>query len=245
VLAVHGLPGGVRAMFTTRRGGTSDAPYASLNLGAATGDDPRAVRANRLALARAAGFDPARAVALRQVHGAEVIEVGADCDVGFAEHLTGIGDADALVTGLDGVALVVQAADCVPVLLWRRDATTVGAVHAGWRGLVAGVLPAAVSALGPGEVDASIGPCIGACCYPVDATLRDRMATLFGADVVVGEAVDLRLAARRALTGAGLDGEGIGDVAACTSCDEGRFFSYRRDGARTGRQAGVIWRVAS
>lgn len=244
VLPVDGLPAGVRAAFTTRRGGTSAPPYASLNLGPATGDDLAAVRSNRLALAHAAGFDPDRAVALSQVHGADVIEVDDVRARGFAGDLAGIGEADGLATGLEDVALVVQAADCVPVLMWRGDAARVGAAHAGWRGLVSGVLPAVVQTMGAGDVGAVIGPCIGTCCYPVDAALRDRMADLFGDDVVAGEAVDLRLAARRSLMAAGLDGKDITDVAACTSCDGGRFFSYRRDGAQTGRQAGVVWRVA-
>jgi copper oxidase (laccase) domain-containing protein len=105
------------------------------------------------------------------------------------------------------------------------------------------VLGAGVTAMGQGHIAAAIGPCIGPCCYPVDDALRATMAQQFGDDVVAGDAVDLRRAARRALAGAGVDDAAITDVPGCTSCDDERFFSYRRDGAGTGRQAGVIWLV--
>lgn len=244
LLWVSAAPEGVGALFTTRVGGASVGPYVSLNLGCAVGDDAAAVRRNRQALADTAGFDPRRAVTLQQVHGPDVVEVHADGGAGrFTGVLSGMADADGAVTSASGVALVVQGADCVPVLAWRADGRRVAAAHAGWRGLVSGVVGGMVRALGarPADVGAAIGPCIGPCCYPVDDALRGRMAAAFGADVVVGEAVDLRLGVRRALAGAGLSGERITDIGGCTACDPDRFFSYRRDGASTGRQAGVIW----
>ncbi len=244
VIAVAGLPPGVRGAFTTRVGGVSHGLCASLNLGATSGDDAEAVRANRQAVAEACGFDPGRAVTLVQVHGADVIEVGPDGGAGrFTGGLSGMADADGSLTSAPGVALLAQGADCVPVLLWNAEGTRVAAVHAGWRGLVAGVLGNAVAAMGEGGAGAAIGPCIGPCCYPVDDTLRSTMARQFGDDVVMGDAVDLRRAARRALAAAGVEDSAIGDVEGCTSCDHERFFSYRRDGAGTGRQAGVIWLV--
>jgi len=128
------------------------------------------------------------------------------------------------------------------VLMWRRDRPRVGAAHAGWRGLVAGVLEATVGLLGePGRVGAAIGPGIGPCCYPVSAEVRARFAERFGDSVIAGDAVDLAAAARRALARAGVPDAAVQTVEACTSCDPERFYSYRRDGASTGRQAGLVW----
>jgi YfiH family protein len=244
VIPVAAMPSGVRGGFTTRAGGVSRGTFASLNLGATSGDEGDAVRTNRDALAEVCGFDAPRAVTLVQVHGVDVIEVGVAGGGGrFTGSLAGIADADGCVTSARGVALLAQGADCVPVLLWNAEGSRAAAIHAGWRGLVAGVLGNAVAAMGQGQIAAAIGPCIGPCCYPVDEALRASMAHRFGGEVVVGDAVDLRAAARRALGAAGVDDSDIADVPGCTSCDHERFFSYRRDGARTGRQAGVIWLV--
>lgn len=234
----------VHAVFTTRRGGEGEGPFSSLGLGAANGDDPTAVRGNRRAVARAAGFDASRAVALAQVHGAEVVRVGdAGGDGRFVGSLEGLAEADASITTSPGVALAALGADCPVVLLWSTDGVAVGAAHAGWRGLMAGVLEAAVAGLGvpPGSVRAVVGPRVGPCCYPVDATLRHAMADRFGPHVVNGDAVDLGLACTAALRGAGVGAHAISVMGDCTSCDSSRFFSYRRDGAATGRQAGIVW----
>src|SRR5205085_7893854 len=131
-------------------------------------------------------------------------------------------------------------ADCVPLLLWRRDGAGCAAAHAGWRGLVAGVVGAAVASLGePARVGAAVGPAVGPCCYPVDVALRDRFAARFGPETVRPPAVDLAGAARRELIAAGVPAAAIQVVEACTSCEAGRFFSHRRDGAGAGRQAGL------
>ena len=234
----------VRALFSTREGGVSTGGHASLNLGATSGDHPDAVRANRDALARATGFDPLRAVALAQVHGAEVFAAEAGGGAGtFTGSIEGVAECDAAVTRAPGVALLAMGADCPVIALWSDDGSVVAAVHAGWRGITGGVIAAGVGAMGVGAdaVHASVGPHVGPCCYPVDAELRQAMAHAYGADVVVGDAVDLGLACRRALEHAGLAPEGIHVEDACTACDEARFFSYRRDGAATGRQAAVVW----
>ncbi len=243
LIEVPGTPPGVRAVFTTRRGGVSEGAFGSLNLGSTTGDAREAVRANRIAVATAAGFAPGRACMVAQVHGAAVVEVGHASGGGrFAGAMDAVAEADGLVTAAPGVALAVQAADCVPVLAWRNDGSRVLAIHAGWRGLVAGIVGTGAGALGESHaVHAVIGPCVGSCCYPVEAALRERMADLFGADVVQGSAVDLRSAARRALVAAGIRDDAIADVAGCTSCEGDQFFSYRRDGQTTGRHAGIIW----
>lgn len=237
-------PGPVEAAFSTRIGGTSTGAFASLNLGATSGDHPDAVRANREALAGALGFDVARAACLAQVHGADVVALGAAGGEGsYCGSLEGVGEFDAAITREPGVALLAMGADCPVIALWSGAGDVVAAVHAGWRGIMAGVIPSAVGAMGcaPGALRAVVGPHVGPCCYPVDDVLRDAMATAHGADVVRGQAVDLGLACRRALEAAGIPAGGIAAVGACTSCDAERFFSYRRDGAATGRQAAVIW----
>jgi hypothetical protein len=234
---------GVRALFTTRIGGVSTGSYASLNLGSTTGDDPDAVRANRMALAQAVGADAARVVTMRQVHGATVTHAGPGGGGGaFTGDLDGCGDSDACVTGHAGVALLAMGADCPIIVAWRTDGAAVAAIHAGWRGLVAGVVQAGIAELdaGPGQVAAAVGPHVGPCCYPVDDVLRHEMAGLFGADVVRGQAVDLGLCATRALVAAGVPEHRCSSIGACTSCDGRRFFSYRRDGQATGRQAALV-----
>lgn len=238
--------GPVRAVFTTRRGGVSAGPFATLNLGPDRDDPDARVRANRARLCEAAGIDPARVSMGRQVHGAAVREVTVPEQGGFLTHLRDWPEGDGLVTESPGAALAVLGADCLPVLIWRRDRPRVGAAHAGWRGLVAGVVEAAVAALGdPGASGAAIGPGIGPCCYPVSAEVRERFGDRFGKGVLAGEAVDLAAAARRALVHAGVPAAAIHTVEACTSCDSERFYSYRRDGAGTGRQAGLIWAEAA
>lgn len=234
--------GRVTACFTTRAGGTSTGSWAGLNLGSTTGDDPRAVRANRRLLMETLGLDPERATIGFQVHGSDVRAIAAPTRPGrFTGALSGWPEGDGLMTDRPGIALVVLGADCLPVLLWRSDVPRVAAAHAGWRGLIAGVLANAVVALGrPAATAAAIGPGIGPCCYPVDAALRERFAGRFGSATVAGDAVDLVAAARVELVRAGLSADAISAADACTSCDPDRFYSYRRDGRRTGRHGGVI-----
>ena len=233
---------GIRTCFTTRAGGVSTGPWRGLNLGAATGDDPADVRENRRRLSAALGADPDSVALVRQVHGTDVLHVDVPTlPGGFTGALVGWPDGDAMVTDQPGIALVVLGADCLPVLLWRRDIPRVAAAHAGWRGLVGGVLANAVAALGePGRIGAALGPGIGPCCYPVDGALRRRFAERFGPGAVDGDAVNLAAAACADLEAAGVSGDAIHHVGACTSCEPERFFSYRRDGAATGRQGGVV-----
>jgi len=234
------------AGFTTRAGGVSGGRFASLNLGPDRDDPDENVRENRRRACAALGVDARAVSANRQVHGAGVREVSAAPDGGFVGRLRDWPEADGLVTGATGAPLAVLGADCLPVLMWRRDTPVVGAAHAGWRGLVAGVLEATVAALGdPAATGVAIGPGIGPCCYPVSGEVRDRFATRFGRAVLAGEAVDLAAAARRALVGAGVPDAAITTIATCTACEEARFFSYRRDGAGTGRQAGIVWAEAA
>jgi hypothetical protein len=209
------LPGGT-ALFTTRRGGRSEGAFTSLNLGLWTDDEPENVRANRELVREQAGVE--RLVQGRQVHGARVV-VDAD----------GIEEADGQVTTAPGVAAIVLTADCLPVALAGPD--SVGMVHAGWRGLAAGVLEAGVAATG--AIAAAIGPGIGPCCYEVG----DEVRAVFGTSE---RTLDLKAVARERLRAAGV--AQIHDCGLCTACDAERFFSHRRDRGVTGRQAGLAWR---
>jgi YfiH family protein len=183
----------------------------------------------------------------RQVHGCSVARVHADA--------CRPGDADAIVNARVGAPVGVVTADCVPILLVSADGAWVAAVHAGWRGLAAGVVEAAVAALaraGGRETRAALGPCIGACCYEVDepvlAPLRRRYGVMLEdavRNVRPGHArLDLGLLARRALGAAGVGS--IGQAAlVCTHCDALRFHSYRRDGPRSGRLVHWVGGAAS
>jgi YfiH family protein len=209
------LPGGT-ALFTTRRGGVSEGPFASLNLGLWTDDDPGSVQLNRERVREQAGVE--RLAQGRQVHGTRVVVDG-----------QGIVEADGQVTTKAGVAAVVLVADCLPVALAGPEG--VGVIHAGWRGLAAGVLEAGVEAAG--AVFAAIGPGIGPCCYEVG----DDVRAVFG---TTERTLDLKAIARTRLEAAGV--REIHDCGLCTSCDADRFFSHRRDRGVTGRQAGLAWR---
>jgi hypothetical protein len=232
----------VRALFTTRRGGVSKPPFDDGNLATSTGDDPAAVRENRRALCSSLGVDPERVSMLRQVHGADVVAVSGPLRPGrFCGGLTGWPAADGMVTDRVGLPLLVMAADCVPVLLWRGDGSGAGVAHAGWRGLMADTIGAVCAALpGEGPLCGAIGPCIDQAGYEIDAALAERFAERFGADVVDGRRLDLRACARICLTESGLAQDAVHDVARSTA-DTAHFFSHRVEGARTGRQAGVVW----
>ena len=232
-----------RAVFTTRRGGLSEGRYAELNLGSDRDDADAAVRGNRQRVCDAVGLVAGDVSLGRQVHGAGVRTLDEPSRPGlFTGALRGWPEGDALATRRPGLGLIVLGADCLPVLLWRRDEPAVAAAHAGWRGLVGGVLAAAVRALGrPERVGAAIGPGIGPCCYPVSAEVRERFATAFGEAVVRPPAVDLAAAARAALAAEGVEDAAIATVDACTSCEQDRFYSFRRDGEACGRQGGLVW----
>jgi YfiH family protein len=225
------LPG-ARAVFTTRRGGHSGGPYASLNLGVATGDDPELVRRNRATLARTLGVT---LTGVRQVHGTAVHRVEAPTE-GPAPH------GDGQVTTTPGLAPMALAADCLPVIVATPGAVAV--LHAGWRGLAGGILAEGVRALREaaadgGPVVAAIGPGVGGCCYEVGPEVHAAFAG-YGPVVRDGDRIDLKAVARAALGAAGVDT--VHDIGRCTLCgDPELFFSHRRDGGVTGRQAGVVW----
>ncbi len=226
----------VRSLSTLRRGGVSEAPCASLNLGTHVGDSPAAVADNRRALRAAAGL-PVEPRWLDQVHGTCVKDLDREVD----------GPADAAVTRQPGRVCVILTADCLPVLLAGEAGDRVAAAHAGWRGLAAGVIEATVSALGraPDELMAWLGPCIGPQHFEIGAEVREA---LLAADGAAEEAIrpngrgrflaDLHGLARSRLRRLGL--RRVFGHGECTYERADRYFSHRRDG-RTGRQATLIW----
>lgn len=230
-------PPGVRALVTTRCGGVSTGPWASLNLGSAVGDAPESVATNR-ALLDALLPGPARW--LRQVHGNRVVR---------AESVVAPEEADASVTSIEGVVCAVQMADCLPVLFASVDGSRIAAAHAGWRGLAAGVLENTLEALecAPAGLIAWLGPAIGPECFEVGEDVRQAFVT---GDTDAGACfqprkggkwlADLPGLARRRLLAAGLTRIHGGGL--CTFSDAGRFFSHRRDRV-TGRMAALIWRT--
>jgi YfiH family protein len=231
------LPGG-RALFTTRRGGVSDGPFASLNLGRWTDDDPAAVEANRARLAAAVALPPEAIAQGRQVHGTVIERVLAD-----PAEREALADADGQATALAGVAPFVLTADCLPIALIARGA--VAMVHAGWRGLAGGIVAEGVRALrelgADAPIAAAIGPGAGGCCYEVGDEVLVAFAA-HGEAVREGAKIDLKAIARRELGVAGVDE--VHDSGLCTLCaDRSLFFSHRRDGGQTGRQAGIAWRA--
>ncbi|MYS19604.1 MULTISPECIES: peptidoglycan editing factor PgeF [unclassified Streptomyces] len=231
---------GAHFAFTDRWGGVSAVPHDSLNLGGAVGDDPAAVRANRVRAARALGRDPGRVVWMNQVHGKDVAVVDAPWGEGPVPAV------DALVTTRPELTLAVLTADCVPVLLADPRAGVLAAAHSGRPGLVAGVVPAAVEAMAaqgadPARVVAVLGPSVCGKCYEVPAALRDEVSAVVPeayAETSWGTpALDVSAGVRAQLARCGVQVIETPSVCTLESADH---FSYRRE-QRTGRLAGYVW----
>lgn len=232
----------VRAVSTTRHGGVGTGAYTSLNLSDYVGDAPQAVAQNRVQLGQALQL-PSQPHWLRQVHGTRVLQLDAQPSMVDQPQ-----EADASVTCTRGVVCVVQTADCLPVLLCDRAGTTVAAVHAGWRGLVAGVIDAALAQMRApaAEVFAWMGPAIGPDAFEVGDDVRDafvaadeKSATAFRQHAAGKWHADLYVLARLRLQRLGVSN--VYGGGRCTVTERERFFSYRRDGAKTGRMATLIW----
>ena len=230
------VPETVRAVMTTRRGGFSTGPYASFNLASHVGDDERAVAANRQRLRDALSL-PGEPQWLDQVHGRKVAKLSQPV----------LESADAAVAFEPGPVAAVLTADCLPLLLASRAGDRVGIVHAGWRGMVLGVVEAAVAALAgdPGDLVAWLGPAIGPAVFEVGGEVRRMFVSMqpeSAADFRPGRGqkylADLPGLARRRLVACGVTSVHGGEH--CTVADPVRFYSYRRDG-QTGRMAALIW----
>lgn len=227
---------GATLAFSTRRGGTSLAPFDTLNLGRSTLDDPEAIGNNRALLLNSLGLSPVLLATAGQVHGTRIVEA------------TGPGhqaDCDALVSSVPGLALAVTTADCMSLLFEAPGA--VAAAHSGWRGAADGMPVAALSAVceraacGAERVHVHFGPCIRGCCYEVGEDVAARFPE--GALRHPGgkPRLDLPTATRLALLAAGVPGANIHDTDACTACEPYWYFSHRRDQGRTGR----LWGIAA
>ncbi len=247
---------GIAHAFSTRRGGVSRGPYDSLNLGLSVGDEPAAVHENRRRFFGTLRLEPGHAVRVRQVHGDGVLVVDRDlaARAGFPRALLDEDfQYDALVTDLPGLALTISTADCLPILIADPRRRVVAAVHAGWRSTARRIAERAAQAMrerygtDPRDCVAALGPGIRGCCYEVDAPVIDPLARALPAwracvrDAGCGRwNLDLAAANRHMLEAAGLDPAAIPDAGLCTRCRQDLFYSYRGQGARTGRMMSAI-----
>lgn len=248
--------GGVIHAFSTRIGGVSAPPFASLNFDArdkakgegGDADAPGNITHNRSVFANAIGLSNAeekRLVTLNQVHGDAVITIDADYD--FKGK-----NADAMITDVAGTPIGILTADCLPMLLYDPVKKAVGAAHAGWKGAYLKIGALTVAAMRekfgskPKDIRAALGPFIGPCCYAVKNDVRVRFKEAFGDDAARffsgqdGLCLDIGRANVKTLLDAGLLEENISANGPCTACGNALFFSYRKENNRTGRQISVI-----
>jgi YfiH family protein len=233
--ALFGLPDvGVRALCSSRSGGLSRAPFASLNLADHVGDDPECVETNRKWL-KEGWHLPSEPRWLNQIHGNTVLEVTRDNRAAVSQP------ADAASTMELGLVLAVLTADCLPVLLSTVDGAIVAAVHAGWRGIVGGVLEASVAKFKGREAVAWVGPGIGPCHFEVGPEFRDFFpdGVFHRGQRPQHDYLDLTQLAETRLKAAGV--AHVVQSNLCTACNLDLFYSYRREG-QTGRFATLIWR---
>ena len=232
--------------FFGRAGGKSVGAYAGLNTSYRVGDDPKVVSQNVCDVKLAVGIHDGRVVTMRQMHGDNVVEV-AD------KKLKEAGEADGMITAEEDLFLGVLTADCVPILIVAPERRVVAAVHAGWRGTLAGIAEKAVRMMESrydvmaADLEAALGPSIGSCCYEVkedvSGPLMKKWGKLSTPSVFVREGktyIDLRRLNRDILRAAGIPGTQLHQIGPCTSCSGDQFFSYRRTGGETGRQMSLI-----
>lgn len=243
------FPGLVHAV-STRQGGVSPAPYASLNLSTSTGDSRENVDANHRRLAAALGVPRERFTTTWQVHSTRVVRATADNAGGMVDK------ADGIITDTPGLPLTQRYADCTPLLVYDPRRHAVGLGHAGWRGTVAGMATALVQAMtasfgsDPGDLVAVVGPAIGPCCYEVGQEVVEAVRSAFpeaqtllfsptnGVSSPAKPHFDLWAANRWQLEQAGVGQVEVAGV--CTRCQHDTFFSHRGDGGRTGRFGAVM-----
>jgi polyphenol oxidase len=236
---------GVPHAFSTRIGGISEIPFHSLNLGNPSGcdqqDDDFRIQENYRLLQQAIGCEGKSRCWVHQVHGADVENATAE---GFRSGVK----ADALITTRGDQILAVRIADCTPVLIADAEGVAVAAVHAGWRGVIAGVIPAALAKLGrdPAAMTAAVGPCIGVDAFEVGAEVVAEFNRVFGDAAPVRSLADgkgrvnLAEACRLQLLHCGIRSDRIDSTDRCTFRDSDEFFSHRRDQGITGRMAALI-----
>lgn len=251
---------GVRVAFTGRAGGVSEQPYAHLNLGSHVGDDPEAVAGNRAALMRALGAGECELVVPNQVHGDNLVVVdAADARALEAARQEASAGADGVVVTAPNVAALLCFADCVPVIIVSLTGSF-AVVHAGWRGVIASIVPKAARLLAHREscgahapfasekealsaYNVYVGPHIHAECFETGADVHARFAGKFGESCTPdARHVDLACALRTDLGRAGICACRIADVGICTACNAQGFFSYRASGGVCGRHGAIAFR---
>jgi polyphenol oxidase len=219
-------PGPYRVAFSTRIGGVSTGTFESLNLGLLTHDARENIEENRRRVAERLGVDVTQLAMNRQRHGVTVNRAVA------GERGR---EGDGLWTDEQDLPMLKLTADCLPIAIARANgAPALALLHAGWRGLLEGVVGSGVRALGGGDLVAAVGPGIGPCCYEVRSDVADPYRLRFGSAAFSGDKLDLWTVAERVLYEAGV--HAVERVDLCTACNPDRFFSHRRDGAVTGRQ---------
>ena len=252
------FPPWLRWGFTTRHGGVSTGPYASLNLGWDVGDDVERVRRNHARLGAALGYDPERLGTVRQVHGKKVHLARTHEQVRALRGRQGDGivlapdPATPLDPAAGGLAALVRVADCCPVILAARERTVAAVLHCGWRSTVGGLIAEGIrrvaheAATTPASLTAAVGPCIGPDAFEVGEEVVEKFLLRVGTEVVLRRPgwpkphVDLQLAVETLLVRHGIPAERVLRFPRCTFAEPGDFFSFRRDGHDCGRQAGVV-----
>ncbi len=242
-------PSVVKAISTTREGGFSSAPYQSLNLGDHVGDDIENVQRNRLALQTQCMIGVEPPVWLRQVHGTQVHHV--DAIIAAGDKMSTSVEGDALYTTALNRPCSIMTADCLPVLFCNQQGTQVAAAHAGWRGLLDGILEATVATFEVGDIESLLvwlGPAIGPTAFEVGEEVRQQFCqhsssaeSAFSASRNAGKwLADINQLAKLRLCASGISEQNIYGGQYCTYSAPETFFSYRREGT-TGRMASVIW----
>ena len=246
---IKGLVHGV----TTRKGGVSEGPFFSLNLGTQTGDDSNRVFCNRIKLLSHLSWDLASVGIPNQVHGKNVAVITKECwSSGSTSHERILFGVDGLTTKEKGILLMIKVADCIPVFLYDPASLAISLIHAGWRGTANGIIAQGVNTMKasfgtePKTIKAGIGPGIGGCCYEVKDDVREafRKQKLDNSvwKIAVDKKIffDLKKTIFLKLIGCGLKKDNIEVASECTSCNSDLFFSHRRDKGHTGRMAAVM-----
>jgi len=232
--------------FIGRRGGKSVGRYAGLNVSYRVGDDNQVVSQNVCDMKAAIGIHDGKIVTMKQMHGDNIVEV-------TDKKIKEAGEADTMVTAESGVYLGVLTADCVPLLFIAPKERIAAAVHAGWRGTLAGLAAKTVThfksryGVDAGDLEVALGPSIGVCCYEVNedvaAPLMKRWGALTTPSIAMKDGkphINLSRLNRDILRAAGVPGTQLFQIGPCTRCAAEDFFSYRRDGGETGRQISVV-----
>jgi YfiH family protein len=244
-VSVRAEADGFLVAFTERSGGVSRGPFATLNLGLRTDDDPLRVTRNRALACAALGIGSFACG--EQIHGGRIGRIGPQGrGAGFVDPIQAVAGVDGLVTSSRRVPVSVLVADCVPLALFAPRRGTLAVVHAGWRGVASGIVPAAVRGVGePHEVRAAIGPCIGVDHYEVGEDVARAVSAAVDAGAATrrfGGRLYLDLPGTVGIILQELGVRAIERAAQCTACEPDRLFSHRRDG-RTGRQALIAARL--